>query len=167
MRIIEINPHVNEPDLTGCNVSRLFLAGTIDAGNSNNWQKDYIQQMTQLAFDVSCCRSDEKGYDADKDVILIYNPRREKYPEDNSYELEYQIQWELDSLELCDSIYMNILPDSKSPITLMELGLYARSGKLKVVCPKEFYRYENVKQVCKKYHIPFKNSHDDLRWITK
>ena len=40
----------------------------------------------------------------------------------------------------------------------MEIGLYANSGKLVVVCPKEFYRYDNVRIVCEKYNIPLYNS---------
>ena len=49
---------------------------------------------------------------------------------------------------------MNLLPDSKSPISLLELGLFAKSGKLLVCCPKEFYRSGNIQIVCDKYNIP-------------
>lgn len=48
---------------------------------------------------------------------------------------------------------MNILPESKSPISLMEIGMYCQSNKLLVFCTDKFYRFENVKCVCEKYKI--------------
>ena len=49
---------------------------------------------------------------------------------------------------------MNFLPGRQSPITLLELGLFARSGKLHVVCPPDFYRYDNVRITCSRYGVP-------------
>lgn len=40
-----------------------------------------------------------------------------------------------------------------SPISLLELGLHARSKKLIGVCPKEFWRKGNVDVVCEYYDI--------------
>jgi hypothetical protein len=36
----------------------------------------------------------------------------------------------------------------------MELGLFAKEGRLMVFCPKTFYRYDNVRVVCKRYNVP-------------
>ena len=47
---------------------------------------------------------------------------------------------------------------SKSPITLLEMGLYAKSKKLYVFCTDKFYRYDNVKLTCDKYNIPLINT---------
>ena len=44
-------------------------------------------------------------------------------------------------------------PETKSPITLLELGLYARSGKLVVCCPHGFWRRGNVDIVCDRYGV--------------
>lgn len=121
---------------------RIFLAGTIDMGNSSDWQNTLISRL-----------SDDRYQNLN---ITIYNPRRDK--ELNVDDQEEQIRWELNHLDKADVILVNILPDSKSPITLMEIGLYANSGKLVVVCPKEFYRYDNVRIVCEKYNIPLYNS---------
>lgn len=44
-------------------------------------------------------------------------------------------------------------PKTKSPISLLELGLFARTGKLIVVCPKGFWRKGNVDIVCKRYEV--------------
>ena len=43
---------------------------------------------------------------------------------------------------------------SKSPITLLELGLYAQSNKILVVLGRGFYRSDNVIETCNKYRIP-------------
>lgn len=85
---------------------------------------------------------------------VIFNPRRIEAPDD----IESQIKWELNHLEEADFIIMNILGTSKSPITLMELGLFARTGKLIVICEENFYRYTNVKITCNYYNIPLYNN---------
>jgi hypothetical protein len=95
--------------------------------------------------------------------VHIYNPRREDWPSSDNYrEIDIQINWELDHLEKADLIVMNILADSKSPISLMELGLFARTRKLIVFCNPNFYRYDNVRIVCRAYNIPLYNTNDIL-----
>lgn len=121
---------------------KIFLAGTIDMGNSEDWQKlisNYINR-TGLYADT-------------------LNPRRDDW--DSSWKQEYeneqfniQVNWELTNLENADLIIMNFEPLSQSPITLLELGLYANSKKLVVICPKQFWRSGNVEIVCDKYKIP-------------
>lgn len=119
---------------------KVFLAGTIDNGSSDNWQDEVIQSLQKLD---------------DCDNVTIFNPRRDKWITDASdKEQRDQITWELERLEESDLIVMNILPDSKSPISLMEIGLYAHSKKIIVICPPEFYRFNNVYMVCTKYKIP-------------
>ena len=101
----------------------------------------------------------------------IYNPRRDDW--DNSWEqtiendsFNQQVNWELTAMEKADLIIMNFLPDSKSPVTLLELGLHANSKKLLVCCPDAFYRSGNVHIICNNYQIPlFKNLDQLLRSI--
>ena len=45
-------------------------------------------------------------------------------------------------------------PETKSPISLLELGLFANSGKIHVICPEGFWRKGNVDIVCDEYNIP-------------
>jgi hypothetical protein len=45
-------------------------------------------------------------------------------------------------------------PATKAPVTLLELGLAAESGKTVVCCPDGFWRKGNVDIVCKRYRIP-------------
>ena len=122
----------------------VFLAGTIDDGKSLNWQNELIEKF--------------KGKDID---LKIYNPRRKHWISNvDKKELEYQITWEQDYLDKADVIVMVLLDDSKSPISLLELGLYATSKKLLVFCTDKFYRFDNVRLTCEKYHIPLFTSID-------
>lgn len=58
---------------------------------------------------------------------------------------------------------MYLDPNTKSPISLLELGLHANSKKLWVVCPDGFWRKGNVEVVCSLYDIPLFNSLDELK----
>lgn len=134
---------------------KVFLAGTIDMGNSENWQEKVIQKLK------------EKGKGMFSTPYHIYNPRRDDWDESwvqtfDNPQFFQQVTWELDAMEKADYIIMNFLPDSKSPITLLELGLMAKSGKLHVVCPDEFYRSGNVHIVCNKYNIPLYKTLEEL-----
>ena len=122
----------------------VFLAGTIDMGNSENWQKKTIQTLDETL--INC---------------IVYNPRRETWPDDNSNEFERQVNWEQDMLEGSDIIFMYIAGTSKSPITLLELGEFLTSGKLIVVCEEDFYRYDNVRIMCERFGIPLYNNYED------
>ena len=119
------------------NAKSVFLAGTIDNGNSEDWQQTVIQELDNLGI-----------------AIEVYNPRRKNWnPNPTKEDMEKQITWEQDHLDKSDVIAMVIADNSKSPITLLELGLYAKSNKLVVFCTPNFYRWDNVRLTCKKYHI--------------
>ena len=49
---------------------------------------------------------------------------------------------------------MYLAPETKSPISLLELGLHAAGGKMIVVCPEGFWRKGNVEIVCSRHNIP-------------
>ena len=104
---------------------------------------------------------------SDVSNLVILNPRRDGW--DGSWEQRAdnpqffeQVSWELDMLDAADIVVMYLAPDTKSPISLLELGLYARSGKLKVCCPTGFWRRGNVEMVCKRYQIPLFENLDAL-----
>ena len=114
----------------------IFLAGTIDNGDSSNWQEELIEKCKDLN-------------------VTFFNPRRKEWnPEATTFDLEYQIKWEQKHLDNADLIIMCLLDNSKSPISLLEMGLYAQSRKLIVFCNPEFYRWDNVRFTCDKYNIP-------------
>ena len=119
----------------------IFLAGSIEMGKAEKWQKITEKEFEDVNFDVT-----------------LLNPRRDDW--DSSWEQSInnqnfveQVEWELNALEKSDLIFMYFDPNTKSPISLLELGLFACSGKLVVCCPDGFYRKGNVDIVCKKYKI--------------
>jgi hypothetical protein len=124
-------------------VSRsLFLAGSIEQGGAIDWQK----QIENICLEK-------------KLSITIYNPRRDAW--DSSWiqsidnpQFAEQVNWEMDALNMSEKIFMYFDPKTKSPISLLELGLHASSNKLVVVCPDGFWRKGNVDIVCKRYNIP-------------
>jgi hypothetical protein len=65
-----------------------------------------------------------------------------------------QVEWELEGLEHSFVVAMFFAPTTQSPITLLELGLFAHSGKLVVCCPPASWRRGNVEVVCARYRIP-------------
>jgi len=139
---------VKAPDEYDKDKFTLFLAGSIDMGKSEDWQAKLVKEL--------------KPFD-----VLILNPRREEW--DASWEqnidnpkFKEQVDWELDGQANADIIVMNFLPESKSPITLLELGLFADASKLIVCCPEGFYRKGNVDIVCKKYGVKEVETFDDL-----
>ena len=77
--------------------------------------------------------------------------------------MDYQVRWELSHLEAADMIIMYIIGSSKSPITLLEMGLHAKGKKLHVICEEDFYRYDNVRITCDYYGVPFYTSLDEFR----
>jgi hypothetical protein len=58
---------------------------------------------------------------------------------------------------------MYLDPNTKSPISLLELGLHATSKKLYVVCPDGFWRKGNVEMVCSVYDIPLFNTLEEFK----
>ena len=127
---------------------KLFLGGTIDMGNSLDWQSALTDEL---------CSCDTVH------PIMVYNPRRTEWPNsDDKKEINVQINWELHHLEMADLIVMNILGNSKSPISLMEIGLFAKEHKLIVFCNPNFYRYDNVRIVCERYGVPLYDTNDIL-----
>lgn len=91
--------------------------------------------------------------------FTVLNPRREDW--DNSWEQTFtspnfyqQVNWELNGLDRATHIILYLLPDTKSPVSLLELGLYAASGKLLICCPTGFWRKGNVDIVAERYGIP-------------
>ena len=127
----------------------IFLGGSIDMGAAENWQE-------RLTKDLS-------GYES----LVILNPRRDDW--DSSWvqdptpgtKFHEQVSWELDCQEQADVNVYYFSADSKAPITLLELGLF-NDDNVVVCCPKEFYRYGNVKMVCDRYGITIVETYDDL-----
>ena len=141
----EVKPREDLPECNLNGFTKVFLAGTIDMGNSADWQSDL-----------------KKWFSERNGRYLLFNPRRNRWNGGADGEMEYQVKWELEHLEKADYIIMNILGTSKSPVSLLEMGLHARSGKLYVACEPEYYRYDNVRITCEYYGVPLYTSLDEM-----
>jgi len=75
-----------------------------------------------------------------------------------------QVDWELEGLGLCDLILMYFDPNAEAPITLLELGLFAKEHKLIVCCPDGFWKKGYVEAVCAMHDVPL---FDDLKEAIK
>lgn len=118
----------------------VFLAGSIEQGKAENWQKEMGLFFLELGYN-------------------IFNPRREDY--DASWVQDFenpqfaqQVNWELNALDNADFIIMYFAPDTISPISLYEFGRYSESGKMAVVCPSGYWRKGNIEIGCFKDNIP-------------
>lgn len=134
----------------------VFLAGSIEMGVAVDWQQEVVDYLKPRVFNVN-----------------IFNPRREEW--DSSWEQDIknpqfyqQVNWELNSLEKCEIIYLYFSPETKSPISLLELGLFAHTGKMIVCCPEGFWRKGNVDIVCDRYNIPiFSDFEKSLEFLSR
>ncbi|OXV09052.1 hypothetical protein Egran_03185 [Elaphomyces granulatus] len=127
----------------------IFLAGTIEMGTAPLWQQDLADMLRDLP-------------------IAVFNPRRDDFDPNLTQEKKNklfaeQVNWEMDYLEKCDLIALYFVPDTKSPISLLELGLYAKDKKLIVCCPKGFWRKGNVDMVCDRHGIPLIQTYDEFK----
>ena len=119
--------------------TKIFLGGSIEMGTAIDWQRDLIERLKD-------------------EMITFLNPRRSDWDSSWTQEItnpqfKEQVEWELNGLEIADIIVMVFDPNTKSPISLLELGLHASSEKMVVICPEGFWRQGNVDIVCEKYNI--------------
>ena len=142
-----LRPHEELPAevADGSGFTKIFMAGTIDMGNSRDWQMELYETFSSM----------DGRY-------ILFNPRQEHWDASRPGEMDYQVRWELDHLEQADMIVMYILGTSKSPISLLEMGLHARGGKMHVICEKDFYRYDNVRITCDWYGVPMYETLDEF-----
>lgn len=146
MTITEIQPRqtIERLEMGGkCSRAyKIFLAGTIDMGNSRDWQEEFITRFRES------CKADDLPSDWNYE---FYNPRRPKGFGTDMDEFHYQYNWEQDHLKSCDKIIMHFLGSSKSPVTMMELGQYLGNPKLVVICEPEFWKFDAVCLACERY----------------
>jgi hypothetical protein len=135
------------------NTKSIFLGGSIEMGAAEDWQSKFTEAFADHS-------------------ITILNPRRDDW--DSSWKQDItdpnfnnQVNWELNALIDADCIVFYFDPNTKSPISLLELGLFARSGKLLVCCPEGFWRRGNVQIVCARWGIPLIETLDELIGLAK
>jgi len=133
----------------------IFLAGSIEMGKAENWQERFAREFKQW------------------DVTLL-NPRRDDW--DSSWEqkkenLQFneQVSWELEHMEKADLVVFYFDPETKAPITLLELGINATAQPEYVIvcCPEGYWRKGNVDIVCERYGVTQVENIEDLIRVAK
>ena len=131
---------VKAPEPYTLNRPSVFLAGTIDMGEGENWQPKAEEWLSDLD-------------------IVILNPRRLDW--DSSWKqsikdekFREQVEWELKAQDDCSIEFMYFAPGSQSPITLLEFGLFIKTGKVIPCCPEGYFRKGNLEVVCNYYNVP-------------
>jgi hypothetical protein len=127
----------------------VFMAGSIEMGLAEDWQPIATAAIEDL-----------------EPVHRILNPRRADWDStqaqrvDNPYFAE-QVNWELDHIEQADVVYMYFDPNTKSPISMVEVGYilgmrreiksrspHLRATPLVIYCPDDFWRSGNMAVMC-------------------
>ena len=144
---------IKAPGKLEYNNHSVFLAGSIEMGKAIDWQTQITTALSNLD-------------------VTVLNPRRDDW--DSSWEqkitnpkFKEQVDWELNALEMADIIAMYFDPKTMSPISLLELGLYAKTSKLVVCCPEGFWRKGNVDILCEKYDITQVDNIEELISLLK
>ena len=138
-----IKPNSKDQTVDGISI---FLAGSIEMGIAEDWQSKIVNIL--------------KG----KDVTLL-NTRRDDWDsswiqEQSNPQFNHQVNWELNNLDRADIIFMYFAPETKSPISLLELGKYVGTNMV-VCCPEGFWRKGNVDIMCTRHDTPLFNNFDD------
>ncbi len=130
----------------------VFLGGSIDQGVAEDWQS----RITAALSDLS---------------VNVLNPRRPNW--DSTWaqdptpgtEFHKQVAWEMRAQDHSDVIVYYFASNTISPITLLELGFYGGCdfSHIIVYCPKDFWRYGNVKMFCD--HIGVDVHEDESKFI--
>ena len=118
----------------------VFLSGSIEMGKAELWQDRVVTLL-------------------EKYRVTILNPRRDDWDSSwtqsiNNPQFKEQVEWELQCITLSDYVLMYFDPATKSPISLLELGILTTMHKAIVCCPEGFWRKGNVDIVCERWALP-------------
>jgi hypothetical protein len=127
----------------------IFLAGSIEMGKAEDWQKVLTSKLEALGKDLT-----------------VFNPRRDDWDsswtqEQSNEQFNQQVNWELNRLDECTVIFMYFSPETQSPISLLELGRYSGAKEMIVCCPKGFWRRGNVEILCTRNNTPMFETMED------
>lgn len=133
---------IKAPHFVDNKLKTVFLAGSIEMGAAEQWQTRAVELLKDSG-------------------LTIVNPRRDDW--DSTWEqkatnpqFREQVTWELQHIEDADAVIIYFDPNTKAPITLLELGFCAghkNALDIFVVCPEGFYRKGNVDIVCERYGL--------------
>jgi hypothetical protein len=117
------------------------------------WQTSLAASLSDLPIDILDPRLDD--WDSSWIEDISFPPFKK------------QVAWEMDHAQTADVIVLYFPPERATPITLLELGMYAASGKAVVCCPEGFYKRGNVQMVCERYGIELVGSLERLGEVVR
>ena len=126
----------------------VILYGTVEPDPAADWQTSLAASLSDLPIDIINPRCDAWDSTWKEDV--------------SDSRFKEQVEWEMDHAKVADVIAFYFKPGTLTPITLLELGMYAGSGKAVVCCPEGFYKRGNVQIVCQRYNIELLGDLDGL-----
>lgn len=116
----------------------IFLAGT--TSSSTDWRTAVVAALSGVP--VTILNPLRPDWDSSWVERASFRPFRE------------QVEWEIEMQERADVIVVYFGAGTDAPVSLLEFGLCARSGKAAVVVCEEGYRKRgNVEIVCERYGI--------------
>ncbi|KAK4176941.1 hypothetical protein QBC36DRAFT_328173 [Triangularia setosa] len=124
----------SRPPITG--KKTVFLAGTTTRTDGPEWRDTLFQSILHLP-------------------ITVYNPLRPDWDSSWREDINFapfreQVEWEFDMLNQADLVVVYFGPQTDAPISLLEFGLSARSGRVAVCCHKDYKKRGNVEIVSRK-----------------
>ena len=130
----------------------VFLAGPTGGWD---WRKDFLARLGRL--------HSGPPYPS----VTVYNPFQPKWDKTWKEDLtaarfRTQVEWELERQDKATVVAVYFHAGCDAPISLLELGLCARSGKAVVGCDEGYYKRGNVQAVCQRYRVPLTDSVDGL-----
>jgi len=137
-----------DPFTPNPSMKALFLSGSGPTETSGDWRMAISTSLSHLP-------------------ITILNPWRDdwnsSWTEDITCDnFKQQTNWELDMMWNADVIAVYLDQDTQAPISLLELGLFASSGKVVVCCQPGYWKRGNVQVVCERFKIELCETFDDL-----
>lgn len=140
---------IKAPHRVKVSTPSVILYGSIEQNVTVGWRSELASSLSDLP-------------------VAILNPLREDW--DNSWKedisdpnFKEQVQWEMDHGQIADVIAFYFDAATLAPITLMEFGLHATTGKVVVWCHPEFKKRGNVQIVCLRNNIPLVSTKEDLK----
>ena len=152
MRIVEAPGVYRSLPISNKNI--IFLAGSIEMGSAENWQKEILEILYYSNLNL--------------ENTIVLNPRREDWDSTQEQSItnpqfREQVEWELIGIDDSSIVIFYFDPNTKSPITLMELGTMSkRPEKAIVCCPDGFWRKGNVEVFCEVMGIELLHSKEEL-----
>ncbi|GAB1315465.1 hypothetical protein MFIFM68171_05675 [Madurella fahalii] len=143
--MVQIIQAPSHPHVSG--LKSVFLAGTTSGTSGPSWRERLAAALSDLP-------------------VIVFNPFRadwdSSWREDVTFApFQEQVEWELEMQERADVVVVYFGPGTDAPISLLELGLCARSNKAIVACHRDYRKRGNVEIVCKRYGIEFLNAEED------